>query len=207
MALSTVGIVLIKDKNKDVLDILDKVKDTLEDFYYEKVQEARNKSVSVADELKKFRPVDLSYTARGSLSASFGFYSELAQDNEENRNISVHINTFENDIKQDLRLSENIKPEGILFSLNKWGSSDEILIKLLENFGDKNPAFLIRNDAESSKENVVKIGNAKCEYEIEYLSKEEYQPLRKKETDILLNKFSSVQKEQELKKKKTIKPR
>lgn len=216
MSASTAGIVLMKDSDKNIIDILDKIKESLTEIYMERLTDSIKKHAPEAniraafilpdEEQKKFSSVDLIYGDRGTFRALFSVSSDVAEKNMEHRDVYFHLNTFQNDIRQDLDLKDEDKPEGFTFSVGRWGSDAEIIMKVLEKFGDNNPSFLIRNDCSFGKENVVKIGNAKTDFDIEYITKEEFEPIRKVEIDERRNKFSPKEKKVIKKAKNKIKP-
>lgn len=211
MAASTAGIVLIKNSDINVFDILDKIKEGLTEIYTERLTDSIKKHVPDAniraafilpeEERKKFSSVNLKYSKRGVFRALFSVPSDVAEKNIEHRDMYFDLKTYENDIRQDLNLKDEDKPEGFTFSVNRWGSDAEIIMKVLEKFGDDTPAFLIRNDCSFGKENVVKIGNAKTEFDVEYITKEEFEPIRKVEMEERRNKYSPVEIKSKLEKK------
>lgn len=188
MGVSTKGVVLIDEDKKDVIEILDNIKNACDEIYREKgkqafydlnpdyVGEKRPIVASLPQEEKdKFSHPTVEYSS-GFFQAHFSYRND--KGDAEQRSISIFTSKkFNSDINNELEVDNADAPAltGIILSFNKWGDSQEIMTRILEKFGDTHPSYLIKNDCASRSEpgNISKIGNAPEATPIELSPEEE----------------------------------
>lgn len=188
MGVSTKGVVLIDEDKKDVIEILDNIKNACDEIYREKGREAfytlnpdyvGEKRPIVAslpqEEKDKFSHPKIEYSS-GFFQAQFSYRNDSGE--AESRNLSIFTDKkFNRDLNIELeREGENVPEEsGIIISFNKWGDSQEIMTRILEKFGDAHPSYLIKDDCAglSKPGNIVKVGNAPETTPIELSPEEE----------------------------------
>lgn len=175
MSVCTKGFVLMNENQKDIINILDIVKNTCSDIFRE---QAKKVFESLSDEAKEGkRPVvgalpkeEKEKFSHPTVEYSSGFFqANFAYSNDngecEQRSISIFTDKkFNNDINNEFDDFENPNPRsGIILSFNKWGDSEKIMTRILEKFGDQYPSFLLKDDCagvHNTPENLVKIGSA-----------------------------------------------
>lgn len=175
MSVSTKGIVLINEEEKDIIQILDIIKDTCSEIVREK---ARKVFESLPDEVKegkraivgalpkeekaKFSHPIVEYSS-GFFQARFAYSNDNGE--REQRSISIFTDKkFHKDLNNELDDFENPNQRsGIILSFNKWGDSEKIMTRILEKFAFQYPSFLLKDDCagvHNTPENLVKIGSA-----------------------------------------------
>lgn len=175
MSVCTKGFVLMDENQKDVVNILDIVKNTCEEIFREQAKKVFD---SLPDEYKEGRrPIFHSLPKEEKdkfshpvIEYSSGFFQahfSYSNDNGEREQRSISIFTdkkFSNDINNEFDDFENPnKRSGIILSFNKWGDSEKIMTRILEKFALQYPSFLLKDDCagvHNTPENLVKIGSA-----------------------------------------------
>lgn len=175
MSVCTKGFVLMDENQKDVVNILDIVKNTCEDIFREQVKkvfdtlpaEYKEGRRPIFHSLPKEEKDKFSHPVIEYSSGFFQAHFSYSNDNGEREQRSISIFTdkkFSNDINNELDDFENPnKRSGIILSFNKWGDSEKIMTRILEKFGDQYPSFLLKDDCagvHNTPENLVKIGSA-----------------------------------------------
>lgn len=175
MSVCTKGFVLMDENQKDVVNILDIVKNTCEDIFREQVKkvfdtlpaEYKEGRRPIFHSLPKEEKDKFSHPVIEYSSGFFQAHFSYSNDNGEREQRSISIFTdkkFNNDINNELDDFENPnKRSGIILSFNKWGDSEKIMTRILEKFGDQYPSFLLKDDCagvHNTPENLVKIGSA-----------------------------------------------
>lgn len=173
MGVSTKGIILMKEESKDIIEILDTIKNTCDEIFREQARKAfdlvypedkgsrRPIYASLPKEEKaNFSHPEVLYSS-GFFHANFAYRNDLGE--KEARSISIFTDKkFGNDINNEFDDFNSAPRSGIILSFSQWGDSEKIMTRLLEKFGDTYPSFLIKSDCAGvdSPENLVKIGNA-----------------------------------------------
>lgn len=232
MSVDTKGIIVIddEDKNKDIFKIVDQIQEGVRDFYNSKLKsemikknfkmsERRmlNAAFLPEEDQKKYSAPRIDYSFAGVFSISVGYPSKTSPDGMESRHISVHMRSYENDIKQYLEVEdENVKNQGIILSLNRSGEADELLVSILNKFGDDHPSYLLRSDCEDLEHNIVKVGSAAPKTNemiatVPYLSQEyglqRIEEVKKYIKDSKPEVSNSVENDDQKRKRKVSKPR
>lgn len=175
MSVCTKGFVLMDENQKDVVNILDIVKNTCEDIFREQVKkvfdalpaEYKEGRRPIFHSLPKEEKDKFSHPVIEYSSGFFQAHFSYSNDNGEREQRSISIFTdkkFSNDINNELDDFENPnKRSGIILSFNKWGDSEKIMTRILEKFALQYPSFLLKDDCagvHNTPENLVKIGSA-----------------------------------------------
>lgn len=170
MSNNTVGIVLMGEKDKNMSEIINKVKVALDDFYQEKLQASINALPNVDATFKDlssyaqkefkepvidFRsPDDSSAYARLSFISTPGFAGT-------DRTVTIHTRSFIDDVKDYLDTDKELP--SILFSMGNNKNGHAIIERILEQFGDEHPSYMVKEEGVPNQKtpgNLTKIGSA-----------------------------------------------
>lgn len=170
MSNNTVGIVLMDEKNKNFSEITAKVQIALDDFYNEKLQACINdlpvpnasfKDLS-AYQQGEFKSPVIEYRSLDNTSA----YARLSFINSpgfagSDRTVTIHTRSFIEDIKDYLNTDKELP--SILFSMGNNQAGHSIITRILEQFGDDYPSYMLKDEGADNQKtigNLTKIGSA-----------------------------------------------